>query len=68
MCFTSDWLINLRMRVKNRPNIFSDQGQYSDPDFFSSTHQRENVQFADKFKYHVLNKILLDILDIAQKI
>jgi hypothetical protein len=56
------------MRVKNRPNIFSDQGQYSDPDFISSTHQRENVQFADKFKYHVLNKILLDILDIAQKI
>ena len=34
----------LRMRV-----IFVDQGQLSDPDFIGSTHQRENVQFADKY-------------------
>ena len=34
----------LRMRV-----IFVDQGQLSHPDFISSTHQRENVQFADKY-------------------
>ena len=27
---------------------FVDQGQFSDPDFISGTHQRENVQFADK--------------------
>jgi hypothetical protein len=26
-----------------------DQGQLSDPDFIGSTHQRENVQFADKY-------------------
>jgi hypothetical protein len=25
-----------------------DQGQFSDPDFISGTHQKENVQFADK--------------------
>jgi hypothetical protein len=25
-----------------------DQGQFSDPDFISDKHQRENVQFADK--------------------
>jgi hypothetical protein len=24
-----------------------DQGQYSDPDFISGTHQRKNVQFDD---------------------
>ena len=43
---TSDWPINLRMRVMNWPNIFVDKGQFSDPDFISGTHQRENVQFA----------------------
>ena len=37
MCFTSDW-----------PNIFVDQGQFSDPDFISGTHKRENAKFADK--------------------
>ena len=36
------------MRVTNCPNIFVDQGQFSDPDFISGTHQRENVQFVDK--------------------
>jgi hypothetical protein len=28
-----------------------DQGQFSDPDFISGTHQKENVQFADKLKF-----------------
>jgi hypothetical protein len=51
MCFTSDWQINLRMRVTNWPNIFVDQGQFSDSDFISGTHQRENVQIADKCFY-----------------
>ena len=51
MCFTSDWPINLRMRVTNWPNIFVDQGQFSDLDFISGTHQMENVQFADKQAY-----------------
>jgi hypothetical protein len=36
------------MQVTNRPNIFVDQGQFSDPDFISGTHQRKNVKFADK--------------------
>jgi hypothetical protein len=36
------------MQVTNRPNIFVDQGQFSDPDFISSTHQRKNVKFVDK--------------------
>ena len=51
MCFTSDWPINLRMRVMNWPNIFVDQCKFSDLDFISGTHQRENVQFADKQAY-----------------
>ena len=38
----------LHMRVTNWPNIFVDQGEFSDPDFISGTNQRENVQFADK--------------------
>jgi len=48
MCLTSDWPINLHMPVTNWPNIFVDQSQFSDPDFISGTHQRENVQFANK--------------------
>jgi len=28
-----------------------DQGQFSDPDFISGTHQREHVQFADNIDY-----------------
>jgi hypothetical protein len=32
MCFMSDWPINLCMGVTNWPNIFVDQGQFSDPD------------------------------------
>jgi len=34
--------------VQTDNHIFVDQGQFSDPDLISSTHQRENVQFADK--------------------
>jgi hypothetical protein len=48
MFLTSDWLIFFRMRVTNWPNIFVNLGQFIDPDFISSTHQREHVQFADK--------------------
>jgi len=46
ICFTSDWPINLHLQVTNWPYIFVDQSQFSDPDFISGTHQRENVQFA----------------------
>ena len=42
----------LRMRVTNRAIFFVDQGQLSDPDFISCTHQKENVQFAKKYCYH----------------
>ena len=52
MCFTSDWPINLHMRIMNWPNIFVDQGEFNDPDFINGTHQRENVQFADKLYYY----------------
>ena len=47
------------MQVANLPNIFVDQGQFSDPDFISGTHQRENVQFADKhvYYYYAVNSI-----------
>ena len=38
----------LLIRVTTWPNIFVDQGQFSDPDFISSTHQRKNVKFVDK--------------------
>ena len=54
MCLTSHWPIIfnisqfLHMQVTNRPNIFVDQGQFSDPDFISGTHQKKNVKFADK--------------------
>ena len=41
------------MRVTNCPHIFVDQGQFSDLDFISDTHQRKNVQFADKVKYYI---------------
>ena len=49
MCFTSEWPINLPMQVTNWPNIFGDQGQFSDPDFISGIHQRKNVRFADNW-------------------
>ena len=54
MCFTSDWPINLRMRVTNWLNIFVDYCQFSDPDFISDTHQRENVHFAENHNYNVM--------------
>ena len=37
----------LCMRVTNWTNIVVDQGQFSDLDVISGTHQRKNVQFAD---------------------
>jgi hypothetical protein len=55
MCLMSHWQIIfyisqfLHMWVTNWPNIFVDQCQFSDPDFISGTHQRKNVQFADKY-------------------
>jgi hypothetical protein len=57
MCLMSHWPIIfnisqfLWMRVMNWPNMFVNQGRFSDPDFISGTHQRENVQFADKWIY-----------------
>jgi hypothetical protein len=47
------------IRVMNWPNIFVDQGQFSDPDFISGTHQRENVQFADNLEYYTCNNMSL---------
>jgi hypothetical protein len=38
----------LLMQVTNSPNVFVDQGQFSDPDFINATYIRENVQFANK--------------------
>jgi hypothetical protein len=38
----------LLMQVTDSPNVFVDQGQFSDPDFINATHIRENVQFANK--------------------
>ena len=40
-CFTSDWLINLCVQITNWPNIFVDQGQFSDLDFIRGTHQKK---------------------------
>ena len=54
MCFTSDWPINLCTRVKNWPNIFVNQSQFSDSDFINGIHQRENVQFTDKETFFVM--------------
>ena len=45
----------LRMRVTNWPNVFVDQGQFSDPDFISGTHQRENVKFVNKAFYWLID-------------
>ena len=62
MCLTSDCPINLRMRVKNWPNICVDQNQFSDPDFISGTHQRENVQFDDKLHLLLYTVLYLNVL------
>ena len=48
ICYTSNWPINLRMRVTN---WLVDQGQLSDLDFISGTHQREIIQFANKLHH-----------------
>ena len=67
MCSTPDWLINLRMRVINWPNIFIDQGRFSDPDFISGTHQRENVKFDDNSKYFLyLDVVLLLVKEVTE--
>ena len=57
MCFMSDWPINLLMWVKNWPNIFVDQGQFSD---ISGTYQIKNVQFADTLlsQFHVISGLI----------
>jgi hypothetical protein len=52
----------LRMRVTNWPNIFVDQGHFSDSDFISGTHQRENVQFADNYRITAVLKVETDII------
>ena len=57
----------LSMWVTNWPNIFVDQGQFSDPDFISDTHQIENVKFADKPEmsdFHTLTIHILNHLSI----
>jgi hypothetical protein len=38
-----------------------DQGQVSDPDFISGTHQRENVQFADEYRITTVLKVKTNI-------
>ena len=67
MCFTSDWLINLHMQVTNWHNIFVDQGQFSDPDFISGRHQRENVKFADNILYwpYLISQYILPWITIS---
>jgi activator of HSP90 ATPase len=51
MCFSSDWSINLHMRVSNWPNIFVDQGQFSDPDFTAAHIQGKMSNLPIKLKY-----------------
>ena len=34
-------------------NIFVDQGEFSDPDFITGTHHRENAQFDNEIRYRV---------------
>ena len=45
------------MRVTNRANILVDQAQFSDPDFTSGTHQRENVKFADNIYDYIFSYV-----------
>jgi hypothetical protein len=53
----------LHMWVTNQPNIFVDQGQFSDTDFISGTHQRKNIPFADQwFSYHFLSNRLISVI------
>jgi hypothetical protein len=58
MCLQSHWPIIFTSvsscacrSVMNWPNIFVNQGQFSDPDFICGTHPRQHVQFADKAIY-----------------
>ena len=62
MCSTSDWSIQLSMQVTNLHYIFVDQSQFSDPTFINSTHQRENVQFANIYRITSILKIKTDII------
>jgi hypothetical protein len=39
-----------------------DQNQFSDPDFISGTHQRENVQFANKLYLLLYTVLYLNVL------
>jgi len=39
-----------------------DQGHFSDSDFISGTHPRENVQFADNYKMTAVLKVETDII------
>jgi hypothetical protein len=42
-----------------------DQGRFSDPDFISGTHQRENVKFDDNSKYFLyLDVVLLLVKEV----
>jgi hypothetical protein len=64
MCGSSHWLILFNIRfisfaceLRTELIFFVDQDQFSDLDFISDTHQRQNAQFADKAFYwtnHVL--------------
>ena len=48
-CHTDNVNIRVSSCVFELPNIFVDQGQFSDPDFIIGTHQRKKFQFADKY-------------------
>ena len=44
-----------------------DQGRFSDPDFISGTHQRENVKFDDNSKYFLyLDVVLLLVKEVTE--
>jgi hypothetical protein len=47
--------ISIKNKIKDFPGTFTEkwvnQDQFSDPDFISGKHQRENVQFANKQYY-----------------
>ena len=56
----------IRLTNTNWPNIFVEQGQSSDPDFISGTHQRENVQIANKYIYRLMDQWNILIFTIAK--
>jgi len=45
-----------------------DQGQFSDPDFISGTHQMENVQFIDKLVVMNVETFKSDVLAIIYRV